>query len=230
MRTFFAIIGGLLFAASLVFFAGCFALRFGRGEPWSAAAAWRPVIVDVLLFTAFALHHSLFARAGLKGWISRGVPESLERSVYVWIASLLFLGVCAAWRPVPGTLWSATGFPRAAMLAAQGAGVVLTLVASRRLDVLDLAGVRQATGHPISHALDAAGPYALVRHPIYLGWFLMVCFAPVMTGTRLVFAATSCAYLLAAIPFEERGLRRTFGTAYTDYERRVRWRIVPRIY
>ncbi len=53
-----------------------------------------------------------------------------------------------------------------------------------------------------------------VRHPIYLGWFLVVWGAPDMNGTRLAFAAASCFYLLLAITFEERDLRRTFGAAY----------------
>jgi protein-S-isoprenylcysteine O-methyltransferase Ste14 len=69
-----------------------------------------------------------------------------------------------------------------------------------------------------------------VRHPIYLGWFLMVWGAPEMTGTRLVFAAASCVYLLLAIIFEERDLHRTFGTAYQRYARRVRWKVLPGVH
>ena len=59
-----------------------------------------------------------------------------------------------------------------------------------------------------------AVPYGWVRHPIYSGWFLIVFAVPVMTLTRLVFAVTSSAYLLIAIPFEERSLRRSSQGAY----------------
>jgi protein-S-isoprenylcysteine O-methyltransferase Ste14 len=74
------------------------------------------------------------------------------------------------------------------------------------------------------------GPYGWVRHPIYSGWFLIVFAVPVMTLTRLVFAVTSSAYLLIAIPFEERSLRRSSQGTYDQYMREVRWRLVPRLF
>ena len=51
-----------------------------------------------------------------------------------------------------------------------------------------------------------------------------------MTGTRLVFAAVSTLYLVVAIPFEERQMRRTMGSTYDDYSGVVRWRMLPGIY
>jgi protein-S-isoprenylcysteine O-methyltransferase Ste14 len=51
-----------------------------------------------------------------------------------------------------------------------------------------------------------------------------------MNGTRLLFALVSSAYLFAAVPFEERDLRKTFGDAYDQYSKRVRWKIVPYVH
>ena len=51
-----------------------------------------------------------------------------------------------------------------------------------------------------------------------------------MTTGRLVFAAISTAYLVVAVPFEERLLRRRFGPSYDAYRHTVRWRIVPGLY
>ena len=45
------------------------------------------------------------ARTGAKAWITRLVPPDLERSLYVWIASVLFLAVCWLWQPLPGVIW-----------------------------------------------------------------------------------------------------------------------------
>jgi protein-S-isoprenylcysteine O-methyltransferase Ste14 len=45
-----------------------------------------------------------------------------------------------------------------------------------------------------------------------------------------VFAITSCAYLLLAIPLEERTLRATSAGAYERYAARVRWKLVPGLY
>jgi len=107
------------------------------------------------------------------------------------------------------------------------------------IDIWELAGVRQAGVKPEAGGRTPAaeeltfktdGPYGLVRHPIYLGWFLMVFGVPAMTMTRLVFALVSCAYLLMAIPLEEATLRRTTAGKYDEYSRLVRWRIFPGVY
>jgi protein-S-isoprenylcysteine O-methyltransferase Ste14 len=224
-----AVGGGLAFVASLLYFAATYLSGFD--SPPRDAPAWRPIVVDTLLFSLFAIHHSLFARAGVKAWIRRMVPPALERSVYVWIASVLFAAVCALWRPVPGLLWDVQGVARGTMIAGQAVAGVFTVVAARRLDVLDLAGIRQVlNAPPAAPALDHTGPYGLVRHPIYLAWMAFVLLAPAMTGTRLVFAVVSSAYLLIAIPFEERDLRRSFGDAYDAYRARVPWRVLPFLY
>ena len=51
-----------------------------------------------------------------------------------------------------------------------------------------------------------------------------------MTGDRLAFAAITSIYLIAAVPWEERSLRQSFGEDYATYARRVKWRIVPFVY
>lgn len=222
--------GGLAFVLALGYGAWCYAVGFDRPAPPGASAASNAAI-DVALFSVFALHHSVFARAGVKSWIVRTVPPVLERSTYVWIASVMFVAVCGWWVPVGGVAWRAEGAPAAVLRGLQLAGVVFTLVAARRLDVLELAGIRQTLVRQAqAPSLDATGPYAIVRHPIYLAWVVMVWSAPVMNGTRLVFAVVSTLYLVAAIPFEERDLRRAFGDAYRDYARRVRWRVIPFVY
>jgi len=45
-----------------------------------------------------------------------------------------------------------------------------------------------------------------------------------------VFAAVSTIYLAAAIPFEERSLRRDFGEEYDRYSERVTRKMVPFVY
>jgi protein-S-isoprenylcysteine O-methyltransferase Ste14 len=78
--------------------------------------------------------------------------------------------------------------------------------------------------------LETTGLYALVRHPLYFAWVLLVFGAPHMTGTRLAFALVSTAYLALAVPLEERSLIRVFGDEYRAYQRKVRWRMVPGLY
>jgi protein-S-isoprenylcysteine O-methyltransferase Ste14 len=227
----FAVIGGLLFAASLLYFLLRYHAFGEHAGPWTSAG-WTAVLFNVTLFSAFALHHSVFARTGVKNIISASVSEALERVVYVWISSLLFVLTLWAWMPVPGTVWETSGPVSWILSAGQLAGVILTLVAASALDPLELAGVRQAFGLPLKsdRSLTTAGAYGIVRHPIYLGWVLLVWSVPVMTGSRFVFAAISTLYLVLAVPFEERQLRRSFGEPYDAYARVVRWRMIPGVY
>ena len=224
--------GGLVFLVSLLYFAYSYLHRFGQAADPSAPVA-PAVAIDLALFALFAAHHSVFARAGVKGWVNRLVSPAYERSVYVWTSSLLFLVVCALWQPVPGSLWVAPPGVPPLLSAAQVVGVILTVRSAGRIDIMELAGLRQATAPqtPASPPeLVRSGPYAFVRHPVYLGWLLLVWPVAEMTGTRLVLAAASTVYLALAVRLEERDLGRVFGAEYAAYQRDVRWRMVPWVY
>jgi methanethiol S-methyltransferase len=236
-------LGGLLFfVEALLYFAYRYVVVFGR--ELTGTVNPRAVIVDVTLFTVFALHHSLFARDTIRKRIS-GTVGVLERSTYVWIASALFIAVCAWWQPIAGAMWR---FDQPAVVwlvrAAQLVGVWLTLRSALTIDFLELAGLRQvrrvqkdtdgvsrvlsdpANGSPFK----TSGPYGWVRHPIYAGWFILVFAVPVMTMTRFVFAVTSSLYLLIAIPLEERSLRSSSAGAYEQYMKQVRWKLLPHVF
>jgi methanethiol S-methyltransferase len=228
VKTLFAWIGALLFLVSLLSFALVYGWRLRVPAP-SSAAVWRDALENVLLFTIFALHHSIMARTGAKAWVTKMVPPDVERSVYVWLASLLFLAVCWLWQPLPGMLWAISGPASWLLLAVQVIGVLLTLRAARIVGVWELAGVRQPD-HTKPIEFSATGPFGIVRHPIYLGWVLIVFATPVMTTSRLLFAVISTAYLVAAIPLEERSLVDAFGEKYRAYQRHMRWRLLPFIW
>jgi protein-S-isoprenylcysteine O-methyltransferase Ste14 len=59
---------------------------------------------------------------------------------------------------------------------------------------------------------------------------LIVFSVGTMTMTRFVFAVVSCAYILVAIPFEERSLTSASGGAYDRYMQRVRRKLIPGLY
>lgn len=218
-------LGGAIFVASLAFFAWCYFLRFGDVPADGPVAA--PVLFDLTLFTAFAVHHSALARSGAKRWLIRHLPARLERSSYVWVASVLFLGVCALWVPVPGVAYHHIGLAAVPHWLAVTLGGWLTIRSAGVIDPLELAGIRQVQGDAPAPRFRVVGHYHLVRHPIYLGWLLLVFGVPHMTGTRLVFAVISSAYLIVAIPFEERSLIDAFGDDYRRYRQAVRWRLIP---
>jgi protein-S-isoprenylcysteine O-methyltransferase Ste14 len=219
--------GGVLFVGSLtatvyVYAFGWPASRFGPPAVWPALPA------NTAWFLAFALHHSLFARERVKGWFARYVPERLVRSIYVWIASILWLAVIVAWQPLGGLVFEQTNaVARMIHAAIQAAGLLLIAISAGAIDVLELAGIRS---NPRPAGLQARGPYRLVRHPLYLGWILAVFGAATMTFDRLLFAVMTTIYLVVAIDWEERSLDRAFGDAYLRYKARVRWRLIPWVY
>jgi len=231
----FAWAGAVLFVAALAYFLFSYSVTFG--EIATGGGTGRALAIDVALFSAFALHHSVFARLPVRSFVRRIVPSQLERSVYVWAASLMLMGVCFLWQPVPGALWQIPSPWSWVSTAVQLAAIWLTLRSAAVIDVFDLAGVRQASNpkpqipNPKSQTIEfkTDGPYGWVRHPIYLGWILVVSGVGTMTMTRLVFAAVSSAYLLVAIPFEERTIRAQ-SPSYHDYMRRVPWKLIPRVY
>lgn len=218
-------LGGAAFVVSLAVTLGGFYIGMGPAPP-GTDAGWA-ALLDIILFSGFAVHHSLFARSAIKRWLAARVPAHLERSLYVWIASVLLVVVIAGWQPLPGRAYRHEGWAALLHWAIVLAGVWLTVQATRVIDGLQLAGIRQGLGAGVTDRFQIVGPYHVVRHPIYLGWMLMVFAVPDMTWTRCLFAAVSSAYLVVAIPFEERSLIEMFGETYVEYQRRVRWRIVP---
>ena len=224
---FFRWSGALVFLLSLVSFAFVYAIQL-RTPSVDDGTTVRDAITNAVLFTVFAMHHSVMARSGTKAWLARQLPPNLERSVYVWIASVLFLAACWLWQPLPGVVWQVSG-SGLALYVAQLLGIALTIAAARQVGVWELAGIKQPDpNRPI--AFSATGAFSIVRHPIYLGWVLIVFATPTMTTSQLEFAVVSTLYLVAAIPFEEASLVDAFGEKYRTYQRLQRWRLIPGVW
>ena len=223
--------GGVLFVASLLYTVYFYGVTLADAVPRPATPVSVAVATNLVLFGIFAAHHSIFARGATKRWIERVIPARLERSFYVWIASLLLIAVWTLWRLVEGALYDIETVWKWPMYALQLAGVHLTLRAAGFLDFLELAGIRQlepqATSEPV---FRTDGPFGLVRHPIYLGWMLMTFATPAMTLNRLIFAVITTGYLVVAIPWEERSLVHAFGDRYRRYQSIVRWRLIPGVW
>ena len=76
------------------------------------------------------------------------------------------------------------------------------------------------------HVLITTGPYAHVRHPIYLGTLGMVIGTGLIVTTPIRIGLAVLIYLAGTrirVVEEERLLRDAFGTEYEDYTRRVKY-------
>ena len=232
--------GAGVFVLSLSYFLYNYWVVFGRTVDGPVRAS--AVIWNFVLFSAFSAHHSLFARDYVRRTLIRTFPH-VERSLYVWVASLLFIVVCWQWQPVSGVVWELTGSLRIALALVHAGGILLSVYSAALIDAFELAGIRQLNSQrPTTNSqllptpnsqpqeFKTTGPYGWVRHPIYLGWFLIVFAVGTMTMTRFVFAVVSCAYILVAIPFEERSIRASSGEAYHRYMKRVPRKLIPGLY
>lgn len=190
----------------------------------SLAAA---LAVNAGLLTIFALQHSIMARPWFKAWWTRLVPHPIERSTYVLFSSLALILLFWQWRPMGGEIWSVddpVGVAIFRVLFVLGWGLVL--VATFLINHFDLFGLRQVwlylVGTPYaSLGFSTPGPYRMVRHPLYVGWFFAFWMTPTMTIAHLVFAVATTAYILVAIQFEEHDLVAAYGPVYEEYRRRV---------
>jgi methanethiol S-methyltransferase len=217
--------GGAWFVAALSLTAWWYAMRFGQDR---AFTGWTAIAVDGLLVSAFAFHHSAFAREPIKRRLASLVPNRLLRSVYVWVASSLLILTDLWWQPVGATIYRVDGWPAWLFAIVQITGVWLIARSVRAIDPLELAGIRNPKMR--NEELQTNGVYGLVRHPLYFGWVLVVFGAAHMTGDRLTFAVLTTSYLVVAMPWEEQSLEREFGASYRRYKEAVKWRMVPYVY
>jgi protein-S-isoprenylcysteine O-methyltransferase Ste14 len=78
------------------------------------------------------------------------------------------------------------------------------------------------------HRVVATGPYAIVRHPGYLGASLWVIGSPLIVGSAygLIPVAVTVALLVLRTHLEDKTLRAELP-GYADYAQRVRHRLLP---
>lgn len=183
------------------------------------------LIVNAALLTLFALQHSVMARPAFKRWWTKIVPEPIERSTYVLLASLCLILLFEYWQPMGGVIWQVESEAMQLFLKALclfGFGIVL--VSTFLINHFDLFGLRQVwfyfTGKKYE-ALPFRTPffYNYVRHPLYFGFIIAFWSTPTMTIAHLFFAIMTTAYMLTAIQFEENDLIKQFGAKYQEYKK-----------
>lgn len=190
------------------------------------------ILINVILLGLFAVQHTVMARPAFKRWWTRFVPEPIERSTFVLLASVLLALMMWLWRPLPDVIWSVEGPLRFPLWILFFAGWGIVLLSTYLIDHFDLFGLRQVW---IYSRGDLYSPprfverslYRFVRHPLMLGFVIAFWATPRMTEGHLLFAAVTTIYILIAIQIEERDLVRAHGEAYVDYRRRVSM-IIPR--
>jgi protein-S-isoprenylcysteine O-methyltransferase Ste14 len=192
----------------------------------SANSLQTGLLVDLGLLAIFALQHSLMARPAFKRAMSRVLPATIERSTYVLASSVALLFLFWQWKPLGGSVWNVqNSLGRLVLYVGFASGWVLVLIATFAISHLDLFGMRQVWRHLLGQpqaSLRFATPflYRIVRHPLYVGWFLAFWCTPTMTVTHFFFALVTTAYILIAVQLEERDLMKVHPE-YAQYREQV---------
>ena len=195
--------------------------------PAGSESALAAAAINVLLLLVFAAQHSVMARPAFKRVWTRIVPQPIERSTYVLASCLVVVLLVWQWRPIPIVIWQAEHPVAWAIgMSLFAAGWLAVPLISLMISHFDLFGARQVwlhlRGKPYT-SLPFRTPlaYAVVRHPLYLGWALAFWATPTMTVGHLLFAGGLTVYMALAARVEERDLIGAFGEKYEDYRRRV---------
>lgn len=194
-----------------------------------ATTDWLPsILINLVLLSSFALQHSIMARPAFKKWFTRIIPESIERSTYVLLSSLILLLLYWQWRPMTEVLWSVEN--EVAVGIIQGLfflGWIIVFVSSFLIDHFHLFGLRQVFDKMKGTSTAELNftvkfLYRIVRHPLMLGLIIAFWATPVMTVGHLLFSIMTTAYIFIAVKyFEEKDLQKVLGEEYVQYQKEV---------
>ena len=185
------------------------------------------LVINVILLSVFALQHSIMARRGFKQWWTRFVPAVVERSTFVLFATAALALLLWQWQPIPAVIWQVeTPVLANALTALSLIGWATVLAATFMINHFELFGLHQVIAHLAGREMPAPhfktpGLYAVVRHPIYMGFIIAFWATPMMTAGHLLFALVTTGYILVGIALEERDLIAQFGDDYRRYRQRV---------
>lgn len=185
------------------------------------------LFVNVLLIVIFAVQHTVMARKPFKQWLTKYIPEHLERSTYMLITSVVLALLYCFWQPVAGTVWTFTHPVFVVMFYTLFVlGWTIVLVATFLTNHFDLFGLRQVYLYAKGQAYTPlkftdVWFYQWLRHPMMLGLLLAFWSTPVMTVSHLIFSIGMSIYIFVGISFEEKDLIELLGDNYVQYRQKT---------
>jgi len=193
------------------------------------------IVIDVLLIVLFGLQHTLMARKSVKQKLFGRLPESIERSTYVWLSGALLWLIVLFFQPFGGYVWDLRGSIWGSVLSVLFvAAWLFSTVATFVINHFELFGLQQGWYYLRGVSakeipFEVKHFYKVIRHPIQLGVLTGLWATPAMGYGHLLLSMGLSLYILIGLYYEERDLECHFGEAYHDYKKRVA-KLIPFLY
>ncbi|MBV1880253.1 MAG: isoprenylcysteine carboxylmethyltransferase family protein [Pseudomonadales bacterium] len=198
-------------------------------------SALNALIVNIGLLLLWGVQHSVMARGWFKDMIEPVIPHYIERSTYVLVSGIVLAILMHFWQPMAGIIWQVEN-PTAinCIWGLFALGWIFVLLSTFLTDHFDLFGLRQSWLHFVKRTytpviFTEVLFYRWIRHPMMLGMFIVFWTIPTMTTGHLVFSIGMSIYILLGMHFEEKGLAKTLGKNYLDYQQRTS-KVIPKVY
>jgi len=186
------------------------------------------ILINVLLLGVFAIQHTIMARPKFKEWWTKLIGTAAERSTFVLFTCAALALLFWQWIPIKNVIWNVEGeMLRQVITGIFFLGVLVVLLSTFMINHFDLFGLKQVyenvTGKSAKEQIFTTNYlYAFVRHPIMLGFLIMLWAIPTMTAGHLLFSVVTSLYIFIGVKyFEEKDLRNALGEKYEEYQKKV---------
>lgn len=186
-------------------------------------------LIYALLWLSFGVLHSLLADQRLKTALT-GLVGGKYRLIYNLIATAHFVAIFLVgrwWLSSGAVAFSWSPLVHLVATGAQILGLGVIIVAFTHYDLGRFSGLKElrsraadAKGGPDAETLHTEGLHRWVRHPLYLGVFLVI-WARASDEFALATAIWASLYLVIGTMMEERRLLMIYGEDYAVYQSRV---------
>lgn len=185
------------------------------------------ILIDFILVLSFGAFHSITARTSFKKKWTKIIPASIERSTYLFMTTAMTFLLVFLWLPITNSIWEfhSVWAITSVYILYVTVWSIMTLATFQfgHFQFFGLAqawrNIRQTKAN--SNAITVRYLYAIVRHPISLGWMIAPLIVPNFTVGHLIFVFATITYILVATYFEENDLIAEHGKSYINYRKNV---------
>ncbi len=178
-------------------------------------------LIYALAWISFGAGHTMLAGDRLRRLFGKGYRLAYNIIAVVHIGAVVAVGGWAFAELEPTFIlpsWAVAG-----LFADAVVGALVLLMALKTNDLGLFAGTKQMREGIADETLEPVvinGLHAYVRHPLYLGAYLLL-WGLVRNDLSLATAVWGSLYLMIGTHFEERELLALYGGAYADYKAKV---------